>query len=280
MCWTRHCSQFTDVFLLTSCFMSLCASGSSVTVTVHQREVNGTVNQSVLLPVSYSTPLHNSSLRLEWSLFPGNTALLTLIRSNCSPDPDRSGYKCSVHLVTSPSYQDRVHLYPDNGSLLLRNVQTNDSGVYVISVYINAEGTTRKGNVTLTVYNGTDSETSTATVSASTHISTTTGKVENVIMIGVSAAAVSLLIILVCLHLLMTKKHTGCQRQQDLALMEISAQPIGETRQDLAENEGSLSNGSELTYSFLQWSGPRLHPNTHVRPQETIYALAQRTDCS
>ncbi|XP_038671411.1 uncharacterized protein LOC119975690 isoform X3 [Scyliorhinus canicula] len=223
MCRKKDHFQPTNVFLLTCCFIFLFASGIGVTVRVHQREVMGTVDQSVLLPVSYSTLTPGSTLQIQWGLFPGFTPFVRLTRSNCSPDPDRPGYNCSDHRETAPSYRDRVHLYPENGSLLLWDLQPSDSGVYVISVYSDGRNTAWRGNVTLTVYN-----------------------------------------------------KTGCQRQHDSDLTEIAVQPVGGTGQVLTEE--SISNG-ELTYSMLQWSGPRPAHNIPERPEETIYAFAQKEDC-
>ncbi|XP_072331487.1 uncharacterized protein [Scyliorhinus torazame] len=271
MCRKKDHFQLTNVFLLTGCFIFLFASGICVTVRVHQREVVGTVEQSVLLPVSYSTLTPGSTLRIHWGLFPGDTPLVTLTRSNCSPDPDRPGYNCSDHRVTASSYRDRVHLYPENGSLLLWDLQPSDSGVYGISVYSDGDGTTWKGNVTLTVYNKTDSETPAPSVSVSPQ-TRATGNIEKSIGISVSAA-VCLLIILICLCLRMTKKYTGCQRQRDSELTEIA---VGGTAQVLTEEP--ISNG-ELTYSLLQWSGPRPAHNIPERPEETVYAFARKADC-
>ncbi|XP_038671410.1 uncharacterized protein LOC119975690 isoform X2 [Scyliorhinus canicula] len=241
---------------------------------VHQREVMGTVDQSVLLPVSYSTLTSGSTLQIQWGLFPGDTPFVRFTRSNCSPDPDRSGYNCSDHRETAPSYRDRVHLYPENGSLLLWDLQPSDSGVYVISVYSVGGSTAWRGNVTLAVYNKTDSETTSPSISVSPQTRATSITEKS---IGVSvSAAVCFLIILICAYLMMTKKYTGCQRQHDSDLTEIAVQPVGGTGQVLTEE--SISNG-ELTYSMLQWSGPRPAHNIPERPEETIYAFAQKEDC-
>ncbi|XP_038672986.1 uncharacterized protein LOC119976513 [Scyliorhinus canicula] len=155
---TRRLSKFTSVCFLNTFLISYFASGIGVTVRVHQREVMGTVDQSVLLPVSYSTLTPGSTLQIQWGLFPGDTPFVRLTRSDCFPDPDRSGYNCSDHRETAPSYRDRVHLYPENGSLLLWDLQPSDSGDYVICVYSVGSSTPWRGNVTLTVYNKTDTE--------------------------------------------------------------------------------------------------------------------------
>ncbi|GCB79687.1 hypothetical protein scyTo_0019590 [Scyliorhinus torazame] len=67
--------------------------------------------------------------------------------------------------------------------------------------------------------------------------------------------------------------NSGCQRQRDSELTEIA---VGGTAQVLTEEP--ISNG-ELTYSLLQWSGPRPAHNIPERPEETIYAFARKADC-
>ncbi|XP_072405905.1 uncharacterized protein [Chiloscyllium punctatum] len=153
----RSLLQFASMFFLSCCFTRLSASRSGVTLSVPQREVNGTVSQLVKLSVSYFTLTPYSTLKIQWRLFSENTPFVTLSRSNCSPDPVTSRYNCTDHWATRPSYRHRVHLDPDTGSLWLRDFQSNDSGVYVISVYRDGVSTATEGNVTLTVYNETGS---------------------------------------------------------------------------------------------------------------------------
>ncbi|XP_055521960.1 uncharacterized protein LOC129716097 [Leucoraja erinacea] len=139
------------------------ASGCRVSVSVLDREVNGTVGRSALLASCYSTPDPCSQLRVEWRLHPSTTPLVSLnrpnctsyvrlSRSNCPPHTDRPACNCSVRWVASPSLTGRVQLYPENGSLLLRDLRRSDSGVYEISVYTGGNSAV-KDNVTLTVYN-------------------------------------------------------------------------------------------------------------------------------
>ncbi|XP_041068142.1 uncharacterized protein LOC121291131 [Carcharodon carcharias] len=283
MCRAIHRFQFTNIFLLSSYFISLSASGSGVTVRVQQRELNGTVTHSVLLPVSYSTLTPYSALNIQWLLFPGQTPFVSLIRSSCSRHPDRPGYNCSDRTETGPSYRHRVHLYPGNGSLLLRDLQPSDSGVYVITVYANGENAAREDNVTLTIYNQTESETPAPSTPESTQTNTTQKSPEIYIYISASVVCPIILIILTCLYLLMIKQYRGRQPQQDSVLMETSVQAIAGRMQDLAENEEPTSN-SELVYSLLHWTEPRNPlapgPLTQEQPQETIYAFAQKADCS
>ncbi|XP_067830148.1 hepatic and glial cell adhesion molecule-like [Heptranchias perlo] len=277
--------KFTNIFLFISYFISLSASGSRVTVRVDQSEVNGTVNQSVLLPVSYSystLTLKYSILTIKWFLFPSDTPCATLTRLNCSLTPDKSGYNCSDHQQDGPAYKHRVHIYPENGSLLLRDLQSNDSGVYVISVSRGGE-TASEGNVTLTVYPETASEYSTTpSVSGSAENSTTgPDKWENTLYINVSTAVCLLIIIITCLCLLVIRTHRGRHPPRDSVVTETpSAQPEG-TRQALAEGQELVING-EVTYSYLHWSGPintpAPEPDTSEAPPMNIYAFVQKVE--
>ncbi|XP_032903439.1 uncharacterized protein LOC116990023 [Amblyraja radiata] len=160
---TRRENDFSSIFILAATWACLSASGSSVSVSVRDREVNGTVGRSALLASCYSTPDPCSLQTLEWRLHNSTTPLVRLSRSNCTPlvrlrrsdcplHPARPGCNCSDRWATSPSHTGRVQLYPENGSLLLRDLRLNDSGVYVISIYSGGNSTV-KANVTLTVYN-------------------------------------------------------------------------------------------------------------------------------
>ncbi|XP_072405828.1 uncharacterized protein [Chiloscyllium punctatum] len=163
---TSHRFRLPILWLLVHYCTLLSASRSGVTLSVPQREVNGTVSQLVKLSVSYFTLSPYSTLKIQWRLFSENTPFVTLSRSNCSPDPVTSRYNCTDHWATRPSYRHRVHLDPDTGSLWLRDFQSNDSGVYVISVYRDGVRRATEGNVTLTVYNETDNMITTPLVSS------------------------------------------------------------------------------------------------------------------
>ncbi|XP_060706941.1 uncharacterized protein LOC132832807 [Hemiscyllium ocellatum] len=271
----RSLLQFASMFFLSCCFTRLSASGSGVTLRVPQREVNGTVNQPVNLSVSYSTLPPYSTLKIQWRLFSENTPFVTLIRSNCSPDPVTSRYNCSDHRVTGPSYRHRVQLDPETGSLWLRDLQSNDSGVYVISVYRDGEGTAAEANVTLTVYNETDCKWTTQPGSTTSQSRSTVSITYSYIIIPV----VGCFLIVLIFFILVTKKYKGSCPQHDSVAMETHDQPIEGMRQDFAEGQDSVLN-SDLTYSLLQWH--RIPAASGGDPQdsglETIYAFPQKVN--
>ncbi|XP_043534017.1 uncharacterized protein LOC122541371 isoform X2 [Chiloscyllium plagiosum] len=256
---------------------STIASGSGVTLSVPQREVKGTVGQPVNLSVSYVTLTPYSTLKIQWCLFSENTPFVTLSRSNCSPGPVTPRYNCSDHRVTRPSYQHRVHLDPDTGSLWLRDFQSDDSGVYVISVYRDGVNTTTEGNVTLTVYNETD-------VGCTTQPGSTTSQplsTESIEYLHIIVSVVGCFLIVLILFILVTKKYKGSCLQHDSVAMETHDQPIEGMRQDFAEGQDSVLNG-DLTYSLLQWSEHRIPAASGGDPQdsglETIYAFPQKVN--
>ncbi|XP_059495528.1 uncharacterized protein LOC125446602 isoform X2 [Stegostoma tigrinum] len=154
MCKEPSILQLASVLLLGYYFICLFAPGNSaISLSVSQREVNGSVSQSVRLSVSYSTLTPSSTLGILWYFLPGDTPIVSLIRSNCSSDAARCCYNCSDHQMSAPSHRHRVDVDPETGSLCLRDLQPSDSGVYVIQVYADGADTAVKENVTLTVCN-------------------------------------------------------------------------------------------------------------------------------
>ncbi|XP_051899895.1 uncharacterized protein LOC127586104 [Pristis pectinata] len=246
------------------------ASGSRVTVSVREREVNGTVHQSVLLAASYSapdpdsTPAPDSPLILMWDLYPNTTPFVKLTRSQCRPD--RPGYHCSDHLAISPSHTGRVHLYPDNGSLLLWDLRRSDSGVYVISVYSGGDNTVQD-NVTLTVYNETESAGPTSPPVTTPHH---TGPSAHT-MLTVGPICLVIILVTVCLSLLWTRTHRGCHR---LDTTERIVQSNGVSREDLNENKEQNSQ-YETVYSTLQFPLDN-SPTTTCGPDAHVIYTAPR----
>ncbi|XP_076203798.1 uncharacterized protein LOC143164759 isoform X2 [Aptenodytes patagonicus] len=120
-----------------------------VVIEIHQDLVNGTVGQSVLLPVSYrfdgAPPFPVS---IVWTFTNSLSTLIACTLLNCSVgaggDPSGCSAKCFPHLT----YRGRAELFPENGSLLLRDLKLSDSGVY--SVAFRPPHQTR--HVTLTVH--------------------------------------------------------------------------------------------------------------------------------
>ncbi|KGL79466.1 hypothetical protein N309_03857, partial [Tinamus guttatus] len=98
-----------------------------------QDSLECTVGQSVLLPVSYK---FNSSSRfplsIQWTFSNSSDLFISCTVQNCSLSADRAPRNCSANCFPTPTYQDRVVLFPENASLLLKDVQLSDSGVYSV----------------------------------------------------------------------------------------------------------------------------------------------------
>ncbi|XP_062905758.1 uncharacterized protein LOC134347289 [Mobula hypostoma] len=135
-------------------FTYLSAVTAALTLRVHQDRVNGTAGQSVLLPVSYTVPDPHGYLRITWT---GGGNASVCIEYTCF-----SGQECHLsdrrsHITVSETCKHRALLFPENASLLLRDLQINDSGIYELSI---SDSTgTENGSLVLTVrFDGTTSQ--------------------------------------------------------------------------------------------------------------------------
>ncbi|XP_025963559.2 uncharacterized protein LOC112987746 isoform X2 [Dromaius novaehollandiae] len=133
----------------TLCSILLLRLSQAVLIKIPQDLVNGTVGQSVLLPVSYK--LSSSShfpLPFHWTFSNRSERIVTCTVLNCSLSAEGTPKHCSAKHFPHAAYQGRVVLFPENASLLLRDLQLKDSGVY--SVTFKQQIQTRR--ITLTVY--------------------------------------------------------------------------------------------------------------------------------
>ncbi|NXL55062.1 HECAM protein, partial [Podilymbus podiceps] len=99
-----------------------------------QDSINGTVGQAVLLPVSYrfgGAP--RFPVPIQWTFSASRDPLISCTVLNCSLGAGGIPSSCSVRCFPHALYRSRVELFPENGSLLLRDLRLSDSGVYGIS---------------------------------------------------------------------------------------------------------------------------------------------------
>ncbi|CAM5140054.1 unnamed protein product [Eretmochelys imbricata] len=133
-----------------SCWSILLFLGSShaLLIDILQDSVNGTINHSVLLPISYrlqeSFPF---PLSIQWHFSNSPNPLTTYTVTNCSVSAEGIPIHCSGNNFIHSEYQGRTVFFPENASLLLQNLQLSDSGVYSITFKVPQQ--TR--HITLTV---------------------------------------------------------------------------------------------------------------------------------
>ncbi|XP_074457086.1 uncharacterized protein LOC141748615 isoform X1 [Larus michahellis] len=106
----------------------------AVLVQIHQDSLNGTVGQSVLLPVSYTVDAASRfPVSIHWTFRNSSNTIITCTVSNCSLGPGGAPRNCSASCFPKHTYRGRAELFPENGSLLLRHLKLSDSGVYSVT---------------------------------------------------------------------------------------------------------------------------------------------------
>ncbi|XP_072192182.1 hepatic and glial cell adhesion molecule-like [Excalfactoria chinensis] len=127
MCRGRRCWCLGSLLLL------LLGQNLGLHIEIPQDAVSGTVGQSVLLPVSYRV---NSSLSFPlanvWKFGNSSQVIIICVVQNCSLDAWGAPKKCSARSYPHIPYRGRIDVFPENASLLLRDLRLSDSGVYSI----------------------------------------------------------------------------------------------------------------------------------------------------
>ncbi|XP_077124047.1 HEPACAM family member 2-like isoform X1 [Ranitomeya variabilis] len=103
----------------------------ALNITVPMEPVEGVVGDSVLLPVTYSVPQPPAMLQITWS-HENSIVLFSEMTLSGSGEPPALAIRNEYHIVVG-RFQRRVVFYPENASLLLRNIQLNDSGLYTVT---------------------------------------------------------------------------------------------------------------------------------------------------
>ncbi|XP_075018674.1 uncharacterized protein LOC142087858 isoform X2 [Calonectris borealis] len=111
-----------------------------VLVEIHQDSINGTVGQSVLLPVSYRFDgAPGFPVSILWTFSNSPDTLITCTVLNCSLGAGGAPSGCSAKCFSHSTYRGRAELFPQNGSLLLRDLQLSDSGVYSVAFRLSSQ---------------------------------------------------------------------------------------------------------------------------------------------
>ncbi|XP_078075401.1 uncharacterized protein LOC144497834 [Mustelus asterias] len=103
---------------------------AALTVRVNQDSLNGTVNQSVLLPASYTVSDTDGYLRIKWLRKTGTR----IVDYRCISKRGNMHTGRCHYLSVPEDYKHRTVLFPENASLLLKDLQLNDSGIYELSI--------------------------------------------------------------------------------------------------------------------------------------------------
>ncbi|XP_068008334.1 uncharacterized protein [Melanerpes formicivorus] len=128
--------------------LTLLGGSLGVHVTVHQKLVNGTVGHSVLLPVSYTlVDACCFPLAIAWTLSTPLDTLISCTVTSCTLAAGGVPSNCSSRCFPMPPRRD-IQFFPNNGSLLLRNLQLRDSGVYNVTF----RSSSQTWNLTLAVH--------------------------------------------------------------------------------------------------------------------------------
>ncbi|XP_063289550.1 carcinoembryonic antigen-related cell adhesion molecule 3-like [Pelobates fuscus] len=101
---------------------------------VHRESINAIVGQTVLLLATYTiSPDFHNGPSIKWSA--GHQTILHYSLVNGSFNSQGSPTWSLGETRISPKFQGRVKLYHENGSMLLRNIQLNDSMTYFVSLH-------------------------------------------------------------------------------------------------------------------------------------------------
>ncbi|XP_029852316.2 uncharacterized protein LOC115333486 [Aquila chrysaetos chrysaetos] len=134
----------------TLCSILMLVGGNlGVLVKIHQDSINGTEGQSVLLPVSYRFDgAPGFPMKIVWYSSNMWDELVTCTVLNCSLGAGGAPSSCSARSFYLTKYRGRTKFFPENGSLLLSDLQLSDSGVYSVAFNLSHQ----TFHITLTVH--------------------------------------------------------------------------------------------------------------------------------
>ncbi|XP_051899667.1 uncharacterized protein LOC127585951 [Pristis pectinata] len=235
-------------------FTYLFAVNAAATLRVARDRLTGTVGQSVLLPASYTDSDSHGYLRITWT-----KAGSRIADFRCPSDRSGNFDGCHQTIPIPDHYKHRAVFFLENASLLLRDLQISDSGVYELS--IGHSTGMEKGSLNLTVQPSTRDTPGTTNRTDMGHKIGSHSRLEFILPpVGIAVIAIFLL--------LTVKMRRGCKQAQE----QTEKRNTAEDHQKSQERAGAL-------YAELQWPQHTKEKRKIHFPKETVEgATVQNTD--
>ncbi|KAE8628695.1 hypothetical protein XENTR_v10000178 [Xenopus tropicalis] len=125
----------------------LSGSYEAFNISASRSHVRGTQNSSLLLSISYNILPETSWIQIKWDLLDPKTELVRCtIRG-----PNSSSEEENLSIKTFPpgGFEGRMHIIPENGSLVIHRLAQSDSGIYQVTLRDSKSSASATINVTV-----------------------------------------------------------------------------------------------------------------------------------
>ncbi|KAM4706760.1 HEPACAM family member 2-like isoform 2-T2 [Discoglossus pictus] len=108
---------------------------STMKISAHQSHVNGNKGGSLLLSTYYTLTQPITWLQIRWELLGSKPTALTICTVR-SEETSHTETNNTLNFKQFPpeGYEHRMNIVPTNGSLLIKDLRTSDSGIYRVTV--------------------------------------------------------------------------------------------------------------------------------------------------
>ncbi|XP_072886356.1 contactin rig-6-like isoform X1 [Hemitrygon akajei] len=235
----------------------------AVTPEVHSERLNGIVGQTVHFPACHKVSDIQGYLRIKW-----NRAGKEIVDYRCPSNRRHSFAGCSQRNTNPDQYEHRTAFSLANASLLLRDLQISDSGVYELAISHEKGTEICSFDLTVQLHDRTDtgSRNKTGNGIYTGNRTDTANEKSSQSTLAFILPAVGIAIIIISLHFSM-KMRRGCNQAQEQA---------GKLSSTLDHQKTQEQAGTP--YAELQWP-ECTKEKTNIRfPKETVeYATVQST---
>ncbi|KAE8582553.1 hypothetical protein XENTR_v10020166 [Xenopus tropicalis] len=135
-------------FLCTASFILVLGATAAHELITYENATSGTIGQSVLLPISYRLARQFASYTIQWET--GNWTILYYRVTNSTTDPQGCPTWENGKATIFHKYKGRVQFFGLNGSLILWDLQLNDTGSYRVVLTSTGNITEKQIRVTIT----------------------------------------------------------------------------------------------------------------------------------